>query len=153
MICQAIYSSRAARPMDAAALEEILVDARRGNAARDVTGALVYADGVFLQILEGEREVLRRLLDSIRADSRHESMKVFHVCEVAERAFAHWRMAYLSPDAGEMSRWAGLDGTQTIDGLLAEIHRDPARVPRILVSIVQALAAQSGKRRGPGPDT
>ena len=140
---QILYSSRAAHPMKAADLEKILLDARAGNEARNVTGALVYVNDVFLQILEGEREVLDPLVASIRADSRHGSMKVFHEAEVPERGFSAWRMAYLSPDLDEMSRWSGLEGTASIDELLQHVHTDPQRVPRILVSIVEAIAAQS----------
>jgi hypothetical protein len=52
---QIMYSSQATKPMTVAALEEILADARAGNEERNVTGALVYVDGVFFQIIEGER--------------------------------------------------------------------------------------------------
>ena len=55
---QIMYSSQASAPMTVAGLEQILADARTGNQARDVTGALVYVDGVFFQILEGEKDVL-----------------------------------------------------------------------------------------------
>ena len=143
MLSQIIYSSRATKAMVSTHLEQILVDARIGNEARDVTGALVYVDGVFVQILEGERTVLDELVASIRADSRHDSMKVFHEAEIPARAFSQWRMAYLSSDLEEMSRWAELEGTETIDELLAHVHRDAQRVPRILVSIVRAIAANS----------
>jgi len=143
MLYQVIYSSKAARPMASQDLEQILVDARAGNEARDVTGALVYSDGVFLQILEGERGEVDDLIRSIREDTRHDSFKVFYRAEVPARAFSSWRMAYLSPDAEEMSRWAGLEGTETLAELLANVHGDSQRVPRILVSIVEALAAKS----------
>ena len=46
-----------ARYVETLDLELILADAREGNAARAVTGVLVYSDGVFLQILEGEEAV------------------------------------------------------------------------------------------------
>jgi hypothetical protein len=143
MLSQIIYSSKATRPMDSTHLEQILVDARVGNKARGVFGALVYVDGVFLQVLEGERAVLNALVESIRNDSRHNSMKVFHTAEIAERSFSDWRMAYLSPDVEDMSRWAGLEGAGTIDELLALVRADAQRVPRILISIVKAIAAQS----------
>ena len=107
---QVIYSSRAVQPMGAVELEAILEDARAGNEARDVTGALVYADGVFLQILEGERETLEPLIARIQSDSRHQQMKVFLTREVDERAFDDWRMAYLGTSSEEMSRWMGLEG-------------------------------------------
>ena len=146
---QMIYSSKATEPMSAADLEAILDDARAGNEARDVTGALVYADGLFVQIIEGEEGVVGELMASIARDTRHERVKVFHQGEVPVRAFESWRMAYLAPSAQEMAAWAGLPGTETIDGLLARVHRDPRLVPRILLSIVGALASRAG-RSGPG---
>ena len=55
------------------------------------------------------------------------------------RAFETWSMAYLSPTAEQMSNWAGLPGTATVEELLAEVNRDPRRVPRILVNILKVL--------------
>ena len=140
MTYQIMYSSQAAEPMTAAALEKILADARVGNAARKVTGALIYVDGVFFQILEGDKAVVHALMANIARDSRHQSVTVFHEAEVEARAFESWRMAYLSPTPEQMSIWAGLAGTTTIEGLLADVNRDPHRVPRILVKALEALA-------------
>lgn len=141
---QSIYSSQASRPMQASDLEQILEDARAGNVARDVTGVLIYSDAVFVQVLEGERVTVEALVESIRADDRHHSMKVFHAAEVPQRAFADWRMAYVSADAAELSRWVGLAGGQSIADLVRHLHADPSAVPKILVRIVDAIAAQSG---------
>lgn len=140
MTYQIMYSSQAAEPMTAAALEKILTDARAGNAVRNVTGALIYVDGVFFQILEGDKAVVHELMANIARDSRHQSVTVFHEAEVEARAFESWRMAYLSPTPEQMSAWAGLAGTTTIEGLLADVNRDPHRVPRILVKALEALA-------------
>jgi hypothetical protein len=137
---QIMYSSEAKVPLTAAGLEEILVDAREGNQARDVTGALVYVDGVFFQILEGDEGAVRKLMASIASDSRHQSVKVFYEAEVASRAFASWRMAYLAPTAQQMSAWAGLPAATTVGELLADVNRDPQRAPRILVNVLTALA-------------
>ncbi len=138
---QIMYSSQAAHPMTVAALEEILVDARTGNEKRNVTGALIYVDSVFFQILEGEEAAVRELMASIANDTRHRSVKVFYEAAVDARAFQSWRMAYLSTTAEQMSKWAGLSGTATIETLLADINRDPTRAPKILVNILNALAA------------
>jgi hypothetical protein len=137
---QIMYSSQASAPMTAAGLEQILADARTGNQARDVTGALVYVDGVSFQILEGEKDVLRNLMASIERDFRHRAVKVFYEAEVDVRAFESWRMAYLSPTAEQMSTWAGLPGTTTVESLLSDVTRDSHRVPEILVNILKAVA-------------
>ncbi len=72
-------------------------------------------------------------------------MKVFHDAEIPERTFSDWRMAYLSSDIEDMARWAGLEGTESIDELLEQVRQDRQRVPRILVSIVKAIAAKSNQ--------
>jgi len=46
---QIIYSSQATELMTVTELEEILSDARVGNKARNITGALIYVDGVFFR--------------------------------------------------------------------------------------------------------
>ena len=147
MLRQLVYSSRATRPLSSEHLEEILDDARRGNLARDVTGALVYADGVFLQVLEGEADVLDSLLASIRADTRHEALKVFFNADITRRAFEDWRMAYLDSETHDVAGWVGLDGSVSLDALLAQVHRDKQLVPRILVNIVEALAQRSQREQ------
>jgi Sensors of blue-light using FAD len=137
---QLMYSSQAAQPMTVDGLAEILADARNGNEARNVTGALVHVDGVFFQILEGDKDVVKSLMQSIARDTRHHSVKVFYDGEVGARAFQNWRMAYLSASAGQMSQWAGLPGTVSVKELLADIDRNPQRVPGILVSILKSIA-------------
>ena len=137
---QIMYSSQATEPMTITGLEAILTDARTGNEARNVTGALVYVDGVFFQIIEGDKDVVHNLMASIASDSRHHSVKIFYEAEVDVRAFESWRMAYLRATAEQMSKWAGLPGTATVEELLTDINRGPHRVPRILVSILNALA-------------
>lgn len=137
---QIMYSSQAAKPMTIGGLEQILIDARSGNEARNVTGALIYVDGVFFQILEGDKDVVSHLMASIASDSRHHSVKVFYQAEVDVPAFESWRMAYLSPTAEQMSAWAGLPGTATLGNLLDDVDRDPHRAPTILVNVLKALA-------------
>ena len=141
MTYQMIYSSQANSAMSMSDLEEILVDARAGNEARNVTGALVYVDGVFLQILEGDRQTLLQLMRSIRADTRHSSVTVFHEAEVERPLFSNWRMAYVGAGPQQMAAWAGLEGTAAIDAIVQGIQREPQRTSRVIENILKALAA------------
>jgi hypothetical protein len=127
--------------MSLADLEEILVDARAGNERRQVTGVLVYVEGVFMQILEGEEDVLRSLMHSIASDTRHTDVKVFYEAAVAHRTFTSWRMAYLSATPKQMAAWAGLEGaTTSIESVLEDIHREPQRASQVVDSLLRALA-------------
>ena len=125
--------------MTATDLEKILTDARAGNEARNVTGVLVYVDGVFFQILEGDQAVVRNLMANIASDTRHQSIKVFYEAQVDVRAFESWSMAYLGPTAQEMSIWAGLPATATVEEVLAHVNCYPDRVPRTLITALKAL--------------
>ena len=136
---QIMYSSQATKPMTVTDLEKILTDARAGNQARNVTGVLVYVDGVFFQILEGDQAVVRNLMANIASDTRHQSVKVFYEAQVDVRAFDSWSMAYLGSTAQEMATWAGLPATATVEEVLADVNRDPDRVPRILINVLHAL--------------
>lgn len=137
---QIIYSSQAAEPMTALSLEKILTDARAGNEARNVTGALIYVDGVFLQVIEGDRDVVQGLMASIAKDSRHTQVKVFSEVELSEPTFGSWRMAYLNASPEQMSAWAGLPGATSIESILEEMDSDPQRAGRIARGIIKALA-------------
>lgn len=136
---QLAYSSQSIRPMMATDLEKILVDARAGNEARNVTGVLIYVDGVFFQVLEGDKDVVVALLKSITADTRHASLKVICENEVSERAFGSWSMAYLDATPDQMSMWAGLPGTTTIESVLEGIERHPERLARVAKGILALL--------------
>jgi Sensors of blue-light using FAD len=140
MTYQIIYSSRATAPMSVDDLERILVDARAGNEKRNVTGALVYVDGVFLQVIEGDKEILLGLMRSIGDDSRHSSVKIFHQAEIERPMFANWRMAFVSATPGQMAIWAGLHGTASIESILDGIHNAPDGGSRMAETILRALA-------------
>jgi hypothetical protein len=141
MTYQIIYSSEATAAMSVSDLERILADARSGNAARGITGALLYVDGVFLQILEGNEDTVRELMRHIAADTRHGAVKVFHEAAVEEPMFGNWRMAFLSATPEQMAVWAGLEGAASLEAILEDIRRSPQRVSRVAANILKALAA------------
>jgi Sensors of blue-light using FAD len=140
MTYRIIYSSQATADMSVEALEEILVDARAGNEARGITGALVYVDGVFLQILEGDKGTVLDLMHNIAGDARHSSVTVFHEAEVDQPLFSGWRMAYLSAAPEQLAVWAGLEGTATLDDILASVRDRPGRAAHVATGILEALA-------------
>lgn len=95
------YVSRSlAAPDD---LERILSSARRRNASRDVTGALLFTGGYFAQVLEGAEDALADTVSAIQADTRHADMRCLLAGEIASRRFAGWSMAFMeAPGADEL---------------------------------------------------
>ena len=94
MIFQLVYVSRAVGQLDVEELDTILATARRNNAALDITGMLLYHEGSFIQVLEGEQAAVEALYEKISVDARHENAYVVLRTEVDTRAFDQWSMGY-----------------------------------------------------------
>ncbi len=85
-------------PSDAeAAVEGILRVARARNAQLDVTGALLFTQHRFAQLLEGPHAAVQELMTRIRSDARHTDIVVVAQGPIEQRQFARWAMAYSGP--------------------------------------------------------
>lgn len=145
---QIIYSSSSTTPMQMDDLEDILESARESNAEAGISGALVYVDGHFLQILEGEAEALAHLMGRIARDVRHEAVTVLRQTEVPAAMFSDWSMAYVSATAEQVAEWAGLSGATTAADTLADIHGNAVKVTRMAEQILRVLALEPGAPPG-----
>lgn len=97
-----IYRSQAHRDVvddPPTALTSILTTSSRNNACSDVTGALLYCGGMFLQVLEGPAGEVAKVLQRVSSDRRHKNLQIILDESIANRSFAHWSMcgAVLSP--------------------------------------------------------
>jgi hypothetical protein len=93
------YCSRATPNVASADIDNIISVSRVKNAQRKITGWLVCGSGVFFQWLEGSREDVERLMVSISADTRHDTIVVLSESEeVGERLFEDWDMELVSAD-------------------------------------------------------
>ena len=104
------YCSMATREMQDADILDILNVSREKNTRLEVTGLLVYQKRTkeFMQILEGEKQVIFDLLDTIKADDRHQSLYLVYDCEVQERNFKNWTMAFADLDSVDKSKLEGV---------------------------------------------
>ncbi len=90
---QLLYVSNTARDTPAAELAAILEVSRRNNALLGLTGMLLYIEGGFLQVLEGDERAVRETYDRIRRDQRHWDTRIL-LDRAEERAFAGWSMGF-----------------------------------------------------------
>lgn len=109
-LMQCVYSSMSV-PLDfpRAALDALLEQCRRSNAAADVTGMLLYERGSFFQILEGEPSVVTALFEKISQDQRHTRTKKILEGPILLRAFGEWTMGFPNIRAAELARIPGLN--------------------------------------------
>jgi hypothetical protein len=64
------------------------------NAAHHISGMLLYRDGKFMQVLEGEETALWLLYSKILHDPRHTDIVMLADEPLPQRGFAAWSMAY-----------------------------------------------------------
>jgi hypothetical protein len=131
---QLIYSSSAGKKMLKSDLYMILRKARMNNESKNITGLLVYSDMSFLQILEGEKEVVTQLFETISKDNRHADIKILHEGNVDQRIFSSWAMAYSAPSSKELATWAGLHSTTSVPETLNRLMSEPKRISNVLLN-------------------
>ena len=95
MMVRLLYVSRPVVPLTTTVTGSILATARAHNAANGITGALCQGQGLFLQVLEGERSAVNRLYGRIMLDRRHQDVELLQLEEIAERRFGQWSMAHV----------------------------------------------------------
>ncbi len=92
-----VYCSRNMIPAqqgDPAIEVEQILDASRANNAREgVTGALLYSDGCFAQVLEGGLDAVQRTFERIQCDPRHGEVIMLQAGHADGRLFGAWDMA------------------------------------------------------------
>lgn len=110
-----IYRSHSLLPdngRDEAALATILKQARTNNADQAITGALMLYDDWFAQVLEGPQKAVEALYSRIKADTRHDGVRLNEAGIAPARLFGKWAMAVVAehrePDMPMVATTGGL---------------------------------------------
>jgi hypothetical protein len=124
------YSHNRAAIAPEAAIKQILEAARRNNPRVGVTGALMFNAGCFAQVLEGPKAAVEHTFERIQQDDRHGDVSVLAFCQVSERAFDGWSMAFVGGSIHDSQRYSGVAGESgydpsrmTGDALFETLHR------------------------------
>jgi len=93
MIERIVYTSKAIEGLEQKDVFGIIRTAHNRNSAFSLSGALIFIDGYFLQVLEGESFRLRERFQAIDRDERHTDVLVREHQEVPDRLFPNDWMA------------------------------------------------------------
>ncbi|CAM4264377.1 BLUF domain-containing protein [Gillisia hiemivivida] len=66
-----VYVSTASKDLEKKEIERILNSSKTWNNENDVTGLLLFSEGNFFQIIEGEKKKISELFEDIKKDKRH----------------------------------------------------------------------------------
>jgi len=95
MLVRLLYVSRAVGPQTTTVTATILATAQARNRLSGVGGVLCQGQGLYLQVIEGERSEVNRLYARIVVDRRHRDVEILRFEEITERRFAKWSMAHV----------------------------------------------------------
>lgn len=107
-LIQLIYSSGAAVAFSDEDLLELLAKARKKNTGLGVTGMLLHIDGSFLQVIEGEAQVIDDLFETISADKRHGNVVTIIREAIPRRSFTDWSMGFANVSREELGDMEGV---------------------------------------------
>lgn len=140
MLTQLIYTSHSVQPMSEAKLAEILVRSIANNCMNNLTGMLLYRDGTFIQLLEGQGERVDAVFRKIQSDSRHERVCLHLRTPCKEREFGNWSMGFSCINDRDLQKLKGYtpfgNGRFNIDALASN--------PQFCVDILKMFAEDRG---------
>lgn len=130
-VIQWVYASAASTSFDQADLEALLAKARANNEKVNVTGMLLYHDGSFLQVLEGEEEDVEAIVDKIQVDDRHCNVILLHRGEIDAPNFGDWSMGFCRPvNAGDIPGFVDILRTVNTDDL--QVEGNASRIKKLI---------------------
>jgi hypothetical protein len=112
-------------------LTELLRISRVNNQKVDVSGFLIFADGSFLQWLEGPAEGLEYIFTKISQDKRHSQLSLIYKGSLGDRYFSKWSMAFIPQveiDDDLHSNFMDLRALRTGGGFLENAPRLARRI-------------------------
>lgn len=104
-LIQLIYVSTARHLLDEQEIRKILDSSILHNTPQEVTGLLLYSNGSFMQVLEGEESAVDETMSRIEKDALHYDVFVLTKSPVSHREFGNWAMGFRGIVAKDAETW------------------------------------------------
>lgn len=112
----------------------ILTRSQANNAVDEVTGALMFTDGYFAQVLEGRREAVERVFERIQLDDRHSDVQLLAFSPANARVFPNWAMAFVGNDERGRQKFGHYAATSGFDFAAADAEGMVQHLRRLLIT-------------------
>jgi Sensors of blue-light using FAD len=134
-----VYVSSAIQPFTQEELADLLQSSRKNNVALGVTGMLLYKDGSFMQVLEGEQAAVQQTFNKISRDPRHRGVVVLLKQTLAARDFDDWSMGFRNLNSPEIRELEGYSEFLNV-GLNDQMFLDePAKSQKLLLTFRRTM--------------
>jgi Sensors of blue-light using FAD len=128
-----VYSSSAVKLFSQAELLDLLAQSRENNTSLGITGMLLYKDGNFMQVLEGEEETVQALVAKIARDPRHRGIITLLRGPLEERQFPDWSMGFRDLNSAEVLSMPGYNEFLNTPLTGEEFSADSTRCQKLLL--------------------
>jgi Sensors of blue-light using FAD len=128
-----IYLSAATRPFSQLDLLQLLTKSRENNSGLGVTGMLLFKDGNFLQVLEGEESKVQALYEKIAQDRRHRTLITLSMGYSPERDFPDWSMGFNDLRSSELAKTPGFTRFLETSLTSSDFISDPGKAKKLLL--------------------
>ena len=122
MLHQVIYTSYLKHTFNECDFFEQLMLSRQSNAQNNITGMLFYANGKYIQLIEGPRNSVTQLMGNIHQDERHYDIEIIADTRISQRNFTGQSMDYKIFADDDLERIIGFD----------DIKHNTLAAPRII---------------------
>jgi len=127
-----IYASRAKVTTREAEIQALLERARHNNLAHGITGMLLFVEGSFFQVLEGDAASVEKTYEIILRDIRHDRVTQIIREPIAQRSFGEWSMGFEAVARADVQRLVGANDFFGSAGCLERIN--PGRARKLLMA-------------------
>jgi len=103
------YASTALKEWSPEELLKLLKECRNNNDVNNITGILLYTNGTFFQVLEGDEATVNSVYAMIEKDKRHKDVTLIQKEKITERAFPYWSMGFEKINAKDLSKMEGFN--------------------------------------------
>ncbi|MGJ3239337.1 MAG: BLUF domain-containing protein [Anaerolineae bacterium] len=134
-----VYGSKTDHPMSADELLTMLEQTRQYNKANGITGILLYKNCRFLQVIEGEKDSVEQLFETIKEDKRHSCIITYLKKEIGEREFGEWQMGFCDLELEKYQHIEGLTNFLDQSNQTERYTGDPSEVYMLLKNFRQYL--------------
>jgi len=88
------YVSEPAQGMSFLGLMRLLYHSYLRNLKLEITGALIFENNQFGQVIEGPEDVIESLWEKIQKDDRHKNIRLIERKSIDSRSFQKWTMVF-----------------------------------------------------------
>lgn len=94
-LTQLLYCSKSLNEITHQDAEVILIQSRKNNPPKNITGLLCNNEQYFVQLIEGDYREINDLYTTITADKRHMKATILSYQSARTRLFPNWSMGYI----------------------------------------------------------